>query len=202
MLHWFAHTLEPLQAVCNDWCLHWWEAVGAWFTGLATFGAVLVSLALARREGIRFKVSASCLRVWEPPYPEVLVITVRNVGSRPVTIEGVGWRRRPWGRLHGYQTFNAPGFPGPPAVIAEGNSHRFSLPLSTGDVQWAEPFLRDFVGGWPRIAVHLVRVRAWTPAGNTATAFLDPSLKKWLVRRATSPPEPNNADQGDPPAPG
>ena len=55
MPRWIFHALDPVQAVCGDWCLHFWEVVGVWFTGLMTLAAVVVSLTLARREGIRIK---------------------------------------------------------------------------------------------------------------------------------------------------
>lgn len=191
MLRWFLHALDPLQAVCGNWCLHFWEVVGVWFTGLATLAAVLVSLVLARREGIRIRVSAGHrLAVGfgeHPPWPQLLVITVRNVGSRRAIVEGVGWRRRPWRKLHGYQVF-APtmGYPSPPAAIEPGDSRSFALPLSDGEMQWGEHFVRDFVGRWPRIGVHLIRVQAWTPTGTRCSSFLEPSLKEWLVEKANA----------------
>ncbi len=191
MPKWLLHSLEPVQAVCGDWCLHFWEVVGVWFTGLMTLAAVIVSLALARREGIRLKVSAGhrllVQQGQEPPWPEVLMITVRNVGSRRAVIEGAGWRRRPWSKLHGYQEF-APtmGYPSPPAACEPGESRSFALPLGDQQMQWGEHFVRDFVGGWPRVGVHLIQVIAWTPAGTRCSAFLEPSLKQWLVAKAKS----------------
>ena len=195
MLSWLLHALDPVQKVCDDWCLHFWEVIGVWFTGAATFAAVVVSLVLARREGIRMKVSAGHRLLIQPgqppPWPELLVIVVRNVGSRPAKIEGVGWRRRPWRKLHGYQQFDATGgFPGPPAVIESGDSCSFCLPLNDQRMQWGEHFVRDFVGRWPRFGVRFIRVLAWTPAGARCSAFLEPSLRQWLVEKAASmPPE-------------
>jgi hypothetical protein len=188
---WLLHALDPIQATCGDWCLHFWEVVGVWFTGLATFAAVFVSLLLARREGIRLTVSAGHRLLaqagHEPPWPELLVITVRNVGSRRAMVEGVGWRRRPWLRLHGYQEFDPTGgYPGPPAAIEPGEARSFSLPLSHTQMRWGEEFIEHFVGRWPRIGVHFIRVIAWTPAGTRCSAFIEPSLKKWLVEKAKS----------------
>jgi len=191
MSRWILHALDPVQAVCGDWCLHFWEVVGIWFTGLATFAAVVVSLLLARREGLRLSVSAGhrllVQAAQEPPWPELLVITVRNVGSRRAVIEGAGWRRRPWRKLHGYQHFAATmGYPSPPASIEPGDSQSFVLPLSDPQLQWGESFVRDFVGRWPRVGVHLIRVIAWTPSGSRCSAFLEPSLKEWLIAKAKS----------------
>lgn len=186
---WFLHALDPVNTVCGDWCLHFWEVVGIWFTGLMTLAAVLVSLALARREGIRLAVSAGHRMLvqegHEPPWPELLVITVRNVGSRRAVIEGAGWRRRPWSKLHGYQHFGAGlKYRRPPATIEPGESVSFTLPLDDPQIPWGEDFVRNFVGRWPRIGVHLIRVIAWTPSGTRCSAFLEPSLKQWLVAKA------------------
>jgi len=141
MPDWLLHSLDPVRAVCGNWCLHFWEIVGVWFTGFATFAAVVVSLLLARRDQIRMTVSAGHRVVVGPgavePFRELLVIAVRNVGARPATIEGISWRRRPWGRLHAVQLFDPTGgYPGPPVTIEPGNAHRFSLPLSHTGMQW------------------------------------------------------------------
>jgi hypothetical protein len=186
MLHWIMHLLDNGHSVCDEWCLHFWEVVGIWFTGAATFAAVLISLVLARREGIRLTVSAGHRDIVGPgstrPFPEVLAITVRNVGSRPAIIEAVGWRRRPWGRQYAIQFFDPEGgHPGPPVKIDAGNRHTFTLPLDGIRVKWAEWFLQDFVGARPWLSLSLIRVIAYTPAGDQCSAFLEPSLKKWLI---------------------
>jgi hypothetical protein len=189
--HWFQHALDPLAKICDEWCLHFWEVVGIWFTGIATFAAVLVSLALARREGIRMTVSAGVRdlvrRGSEPPFPEVLSITVRNIGSRPAPIEGIAWRRRPWSSRYVYQLFDAEGgFPGPPITVDVGKSATFMLPLSDRSrVQWGDEFLHDFAGRYPNLGLRLVQVRAWTPAGHRCSAFLESSLRQWIIDKIT-----------------
>ena len=154
MLHWLVHVLDHGSSVCDEWCLHFWEAVGTWFTGIATFAAVFVSLLLARREGIRMTVSAGVRDVvspgTEPPFPEVLSITVRNIGSRPAPIEGVAWRRRPWSSRYAYQFFDPEGgFPGPSPTtpVDVGKSVTLMLPLSDRRrVRWGEEFLTTSLG--------------------------------------------------------
>ena len=188
MLHWLTQFGNSISSTCDDWCLHLWEVVGVWFTGTATFAAVVVSLMLASRKGIRLEVSARVMLIIdpgaEPPYPEVLFITVRNVGTRTAKITGAGWRHRPWGRRHAYQQFNLEGYSGPPATIKPGNDCDFTLPLSNPGCDWEVSFLEKVVGRWPRVGVHLVRVIAWTPAGQQCSAPLDSSLKQGLVERA------------------
>ncbi|HEY0749366.1 MAG TPA: hypothetical protein VGD63_21880 [Steroidobacteraceae bacterium] len=191
MLYWLIHVLDHGSSICDEWCLHFWEMIGTWFTGFATFGAVAVSLLLARREGVRFRVSAGQFDIVGPgserPYPKALIITVRNFGTRDATIEGVAWRRRPWGRLHALQNF-APtlGYPGPPVTVGSGKSHHFTLPLNHTEINWGEWFLKDFVGRWPSLGVRLVRIIAYTPAGVRSSASIDTSLRNWLIEKAAA----------------
>lgn len=191
MINWLLHFLDGGKSVCDDWCLHFWEVAGIWFTGVATFSAVLVSLILARREQVRMKISAGQFEVVGPgmsrPFPKVLSIRVRNIGSRPATIEGIAWRRRPWSKRHALQQFDPEhGFPGPPVTIEGGRSHSFTLPLSHTEMQWGEWFLKDFIGARPRLGVQLLRVIAYTPAGVRCSSFIDSSLKKWLIAKAAA----------------
>jgi hypothetical protein len=182
-------VLEPFRPACDQWCLLAWETAGVWLSGLATFAAVVVSLLLARRDRIHLKISAGHRILIGPgstqPYPQLLSILIRNVGTRPATVESIAWRKRPWRKLHGLQTFHpTAGYPGPPANIQPGQSHNFMLPLDAQGVEWVESFLRDFVGRPPWIGVHFVRVIAYTPAGDQFSASMESSLKKWLLEEA------------------
>lgn len=71
------------------------SALGQIAGAVATFAAVVVSLKLARDQGrpqVRLEVSVSTLL--GPPSFDVVSFTVINRGSRPVTINGYGWRTR------------------------------------------------------------------------------------------------------------
>src|ERR1700737_4989178 len=96
MPNWLLHSLDSVEAVCSDYCLHFWEVVGSWIAGLGTLAAVAVCLWLSRRQGPRLRVSADIFviiqRNAEPPHPEVVSIDVRNIGERECIIEGIGWR--------------------------------------------------------------------------------------------------------------
>lgn len=173
---------------CGAWCLHVWEVVGVWATGLATFLSVVVSLSLARRAGVRLTVSARAMALvgagpGQYPFTGVVLIKVKNVGGRPATIEGVGWQRRPWGNQYAYQIFDPARFPGPPVTIEPGNAHTFQLPLDDPKFPWTEWMLKHFVGRWPQVGVRLVRVTAYTPTGDHCYAFLDTGLRRWLLAK-------------------
>jgi hypothetical protein len=187
MIQWLIHLLNPLRPLCDEWCLHLWETAGTWLAGVATLLAVIVSLVLARRDRIRLGISAGHRIEVVPgaagPYPEFLVIAVRNVGSRPATIEGIGWHRRFARRWrHAYQLFNIEGYPGPPVTITPGGAHHFKLPIA----QWGGWFVKDFVGRWPRLRVRFIRVQTWTPAGDKFYGPLESGLRDWLIEKASN----------------
>ena len=73
-----------------------WNAVGTWLAGIATFGAVVVSLHLARKaDAIRLQASAGIRLVFAgdgTPAEEHVGISAVNRGDRPVTINSIGWR--------------------------------------------------------------------------------------------------------------
>lgn len=73
-----------------------WNAVGTWLAGIATFGAVIVSLHLARKaDSIRLQANAGIRLVFAgdgTPAEEHVGISAVNRGDRPVTISSVGWR--------------------------------------------------------------------------------------------------------------
>ena len=73
-----------------DQKLQLWNAIGTWVAGVATFGAVLVALHLARRsESVRLRSFAGLREVIlgdGSPFQEHLCINVTNIGDRPVTV--------------------------------------------------------------------------------------------------------------------
>jgi len=165
--HWILHLLDPARSTCDDWCLHFWEVSGVWFTGIATFAAVATFLLLARREGVRLRISAGQFTILGgAPRQEVVLIEVKNVGSRNAVIEGVAWRRRPWGKQYAYQTFDPRFGPGgvPPASIEAGTSHRFTVPLNHPQAvgagvhpRFRRPLAQTRSAPHPRDGVHTCR---------------------------------------------
>jgi hypothetical protein len=63
LFDWWRHALDPASTACSEYCLHFWEVTGVWLAGPATFGAVFVSLYLARqgeRVRVRERISKEC----------------------------------------------------------------------------------------------------------------------------------------------
>ena len=79
------------------------------------------------------------------------------------------------------------GYPSPPAASEPGESRSFALPLGDQQMQWGEHFVRDFVGSWPRVGVHLIQgffvngVRHDSPYG---VATLDAAIDRALLEAA------------------
>lgn len=78
-----------------DQWLQVWNVVGTWLAGVATFGAVVVSLWLARQQGrVRLSVHAAVMfrftRDGTPPV-ECIGYRVTNLGDRAVNINAIGW---------------------------------------------------------------------------------------------------------------
>jgi hypothetical protein len=65
MFDWWRHALDPVNAMCSEYCLHFWEVIGIWLAGVATFAAVFVSLYLARqgeRTRVHEQISKECAK--------------------------------------------------------------------------------------------------------------------------------------------
>ena len=168
--------IDDIERVCTTYCLRFWEVVGIWLTGIATSSAVIVSLMFSRRDRPKIKVSAGIRiiiggeatdNLFED-YPQYLAIAIRNVGNRPVKIEGIGWHKLKPFNLHAYQT--VPPQPGGitlPYTLPEGDSVSLYMALDDPDVEWGPEFAKNFVGRWPKISVRFIRVTAWNPIGDT-----------------------------------
>lgn len=182
--------IDKIEQTCSQYCLLWWETVGIWFTGLATFAVVIVSLALARRDrpkvkisaGIRMIVGGEATDALENGYPRFVAIALRNIGNRPIKIEGLGWHKlRPF-NLHAYQTI-PPQISGLtlPAIVPDGDSITAYVSLDDPELAWAPEFAQHFVGRWPTLSAKFIRVTAWTPAGHTFRGRLEKPLRELLV---------------------
>lgn len=72
-----------------------WVAIGTWLASLATLGASIVALYLARRvERIRLKVHVGIRELIlgdGSPARQHVCIDVTNLGDQPVTVNSVGW---------------------------------------------------------------------------------------------------------------
>jgi hypothetical protein len=179
--------LQSVSSICTEYCLHFWEVIGVWISGLGTLAAVTISMRLARRTGPVIKASAD-IRVLiyqgaKPPHPEYVAIDVKNIGEREVMIEGVGWLgRAPWHRANAVQfVSDVPNVPRPPCKVNPGERVTFLIELDQIDGPWTLK-MRGFFGRWPALEAYFLRVSVWTPTGVRATARIGPELRKLLIK--------------------
>ncbi|MEO5611369.1 MAG: hypothetical protein ABIT68_01195 [Sphingomicrobium sp.] len=86
-----------------DW--NKWAAIGQLVGAAGTFAAVVLSPYLARRaEKPKLNLSAGIRIIIaqgnEPPYPEVIDLTLRNIGSLTTHISQFGWQTGRWPFSH------------------------------------------------------------------------------------------------------
>jgi hypothetical protein len=189
MMHWIDNALDPVLASCTPECMQFWQVVGIWFSGLTTSVAVVVALLLARRDRIRLSISAAHGAQpgdAEQYSPDLLLFTIRNLGSRPATADSIVWRPRPWLRTRVIQLFPF-GYAEPPVTIPPNDSAIFRLPINDAPEYWGDTFARSFLAGRLPLgmAIRLIRAEVYTAAGDIFRVTIEPNLREWLLRRAT-----------------
>lgn len=199
-MHWLAHSLDVFHATCDEWCLHWWEAIGTWFTGVATFAAVAVSLWLARRQ------NRPQLRLWADKqklisglphgtasirpadFPSKVVVEFANAGAIPVRVSGVWWALQMPAPLHWvrlkprYALFQNPpeGWHQVPIELTPSQAVDWVLELDIVAANIAKLVGSSWV--W-RLKLQSVRVNAATSVGVIASGPLRRSLKADIRER-------------------
>ncbi len=124
-----------------------WNAVGTWFAGLATFGAVVFSLFVLRRsEKVRLRVTVGLRTVigGAAPRQEIVSIHMTNLGDRAATIMNISWRvgsRNHY--LLAVQMFMNTSPMRTPVTIQHGESANFHIEL--GDHEPTDPWIKSMV---------------------------------------------------------
>jgi hypothetical protein len=168
-----------------------WEALGVWAGAAATFSAVLVSLRLARRaERPRLLVTIDERVLVDPSnvrdpgnvrledFPDVIVLTVINVGVTRVRVNSVGWH---WFLIRGKGALQNP------PEISERSHAQWPTVLEHGDqLQWVLSL--DLVGTisrnmlaenwWWQLKLRLLCVTVGTSTGNSFRGRLGPTLRQ------------------------
>lgn len=125
------------------------EQLTDWLTAIGTFGAVILTLYLARRDArVSLELAAGHRLLMPPPLgeqpEEQLMLSVVNVGRRPATIEHVGWR---FGRFRWFGAqfavqrlnFNNPIGQRVPVTLQDGERWSYLEPFDA----WAEHVTKD-----------------------------------------------------------
>lgn len=193
MPDWMAYALSPLRTYCDPWCLQFWEMIGAWIAGLATVAAVVMSLYLARRDGlIELRVTATVGLVYGDPYvsptTEHVWIQVANVGRRTAFLQSIGWRTGllpPWfrwlPRRYALQRAEFAGNTQLPARLADGDIASFMIPIEG----WGERVAADLMSPPRRLSAYFIYVQAHCSTGDSFTRRITPSLRQAILDYAT-----------------
>jgi hypothetical protein len=153
-----------------------------WVSAVGTVAAVWVSLWLARgatRPKGRVSANVMLLAGDGELSPHFLEISVGNVGDRPFTVTGVGWRvGLPFARRYAYQkTDGAPDYAPSDSLplelqIGRRASWRIDLErvYKRDNTIWAQSFASMFLSKWPAVGLWTLRVQAFTSTGHVFTS--------------------------------
>jgi hypothetical protein len=172
-----------------------WEVLGVWAGAAATFAAVVVSLRLARRAEqprliveIDQRVLLNPAEVDDPAnvrledFPDVIVLTVTNVGATRVRVNSVGWH---WVLIRGKGALQNPpelrdrSRPDWPTVLEHGDQLQWVLALD----YLVNTIAINMLAGswWWRLKLELLCVTVGTSTGHRFRGRMGPTLKKSFV---------------------
>lgn len=139
-----------------------------WLSALGTITAVVVSLWLARRQGIRLRASVGVFKELVGPNPgsRSVLASVTNCGVRPVRISNIYWQPFPWSR-GGYITARGLGAALRNASIDEGDTANHEVPYSEPELadNFAPVLRRKRSGRFGRLELFTLRLVFVTTAG-------------------------------------
>lgn len=135
-----------------DWAF--WSMIGTWFAGIATFGAVWVSLHIANRKPrIYLTARASLSATITGDYSQIgLGVDVANISAMPITISGIYWVDRKTLRM--FQIFGDHPSAKLPTKLEYGESAFYFIGFSEH-----EDWLKIFKGELIRKNVNLKNLR-------------------------------------------
>ena len=174
------------QIIPSDQTMRFLSMIGTWIAGLGTVAAVVTALCFARRsEKVRLKAVAGVfLMIESGKSEEGVLITVTNLGERPVTIANVSWSIGKW-KAGNRSAIDRNVLNQCPAKLEHGETKHFFTSFSHG----RKPLLRSLVDGLQittRKQVEALRVRIYTSVGYTKVVVPAEDLLKKFEETAES----------------
>lgn len=173
----------------DDQAFKWLEIGGSWFSAIATFAAVFVSLYLARQQSkIRLRINFTSKSFPDRggnPLPVYLVISVVNCGYRPVTISDVALRFGIIKRRYAPQHFQPTSWSTQiPIRVEHGEEINLSINLGN-ESDWAKNLI-DSIG--PIGLSDLIGLKLLVSTTVGTTVLLTPSIaiRKLIFERFLS----------------
>lgn len=159
--------------------------------GIGTLSAVIVSLYLARRDSKVKLIVTAGHRVLVTPgqtrTPDYCSIRVTNVGFRPATITGIGWKVGLLKKKYGIQTVHGhPASSNLPVKLEYGDEASYLIGfLGDGTYpNWIDEFPIDFLSNNPKISTLTLKVQAFTSVGKTFESKIEKGLRQRLLSAA------------------
>lgn len=165
------------------------NAFGAWIAAIGTISAVIVALYLARLDRIiRVRLSAGHRLVGTgsdmSKYQDHCSIKAVNMGSRKVTITGVGWRVGFFKKRIYEQILSMPPYPSTmPITLADGEEATWFLPFNSMDEHpnWIDTFPQEVLGKYPYWTSKSLRIFVYKSVGKPIIAHIEKPLRDRLV---------------------
>lgn len=166
------------------------EVAGTWLSGIGTLLAVIVALYLARIEkAVRLKVSAGVRLVFtqgQDETPEVIAISVVNLGDRPVVITNVLWK---WGLFKRGYAVQVTGSPMDSLKIHQtlevGHQGSFYIAIDAGDQEnWFRRFAENLPKRFRKIWLRRLYVGIATAVGTTIWSPVENTMREKLLETA------------------
>ncbi len=144
------------------------SVIGTWLAGIGTLVASAIALWLARRsEKIKLKAHVGLrLIVGNGNSQECLNFNVTNLGERPVTINGIGWRI---GKRKNRRTAIQ--------ILSQSSPHQFPKKIDYGETasfmvifsecpNWMQEFSKDFIKDLSEKSIKTLRTQIFTSVGH------------------------------------
>lgn len=168
------------------------NALGAWAAAIGTMSAVIVALYLARLDRIiRVRLSVGHRSAGSGPdvtkFQDYCSIKAVNMGTRKVTITGVGWKVGFLKKRFYEQILSIPPYPSTmPITLADGEEATWLIPFRSKDEHpnWIDTFPREILGKHPHWASKSMRIFIYTTAGKPIVASVEKPLLERLVSAA------------------
>jgi len=185
-------TVSILNQLTTADKINLFNALGAWVASIGTISAVIVALYLARLDRIiRVRLSAGHRLVGtgsdRSKYQDHCSIRAVNMGSRKVTITGIGWRTGLFKKNIYEQILSTPPYPSTlPATLADGEEATWLIPFKSmdGHPNWIDTFPREVLGKHPHLASKSVRIFVYTSVGNPIIATIEKPLREKIIAAA------------------
>jgi hypothetical protein len=165
-----------------------WKLINSfapWFSAVATFIAVLVSLYLATRQSrVRLQIWAEhrvLLGGSEKEPRDNLSISVVNTGNRKVRITSIGWKIGLFRKKYLIQIPDHGPYSSPLPVDLEYSQEAHWLIPFEGEVDWLKNSAREFLPKTPWLSSRFIRVQVFTSVGKLFEAPIGKNLRTRLV---------------------